>query len=82
MLRRIKVDGGIIVLSDAARDSIKFPEDDDIGQIVRSICPASGVEVTQRHPVSLILKCTPEMAEADQERLVQRVDERVSRTQF
>ena len=82
MLNLTPIGGGHLMFSNAAYDHISFPADGEAGKMVHDICPTAATVVTQRHPVSLVLRVAPELSDGDRARLLQRMDDYVSRTQF
>lgn len=82
MLNLTPIDGGHLMFSNAACDYISFPAEGEAGEMVRSICAMATTEVTQRHPVSLVLRVLPALSDSDRARLLQRMDDYVSRPQF
>ncbi|OGG64112.1 hypothetical protein A3C18_00790 [Candidatus Kaiserbacteria bacterium RIFCSPHIGHO2_02_FULL_54_11b] len=82
MLKLTPIDGGHLMFCDASRNRIKFPADKKIKQIVRGVCEMAEVEVTQRHPISLILRTSPEMSPVERACVLRHMEDYVSRTQF
>jgi len=82
MLNLKRINGGLLLFSDAARKRVGFPAEGEAKEMVSDICPDAKTEVTQQHPVSLVLRVLPELSDGDRARLLQRMDDYVSRAQL
>lgn len=82
MLELSVISDGLLMFSDRTRSQVSFPTDAEVERIVRKVCPTADVEVTQREPVSLVLRVAGEMSEVERARLHTHMEDCVSRSQF
>ncbi|MDO8576335.1 MAG: hypothetical protein Q7R90_03400 [bacterium] len=82
MLRLTVLSNLYIMLSEETHSPTSFPSDGEVGEIVRAVCPTAGQETPRRYPVSLVVKLPPGATEIDRARILCRMEDKVSRSQY